>query len=227
MKIYEINNGFARHLRSRDNPRLIPFIQKNCSDFLDVAGKRKLYHGVHSRPSIFFGRTMNDRRPQATDPEIAKLIDLKLSEAGFTAIRSNSIFCSGDSLLTSNFGPTYCIFPINGFSFTWSRKIRDFTIDTGLSSSGLKYHKEGDISHRNWKNWSPQEKLTQTLFDKKTLRKIANNLKNITLNGKAFAHEYQFSDTDIIEAIASGNEILIHGSYIAIETGMPILHEIY
>jgi hypothetical protein len=52
--------------------------------------------------------------------------EAKLKEAGFEALRSNSLFCTGDIRRAEDYGEPYVIFPKNGFKFTWSWKNVDY-----------------------------------------------------------------------------------------------------
>ena len=77
--------------------------------------------------------------------------DKSIAKAGFKALRSNSIFTSGDSSLAFGFGSSrYIIFPVNGFNFTWSHSKRDIVI--------------GSDELKNWYNKELVEKIWDQVF---------------------------------------------------------------
>jgi hypothetical protein len=103
----------------------------NCSESVSEMKKanRFLYRGVN-RPvsTIFVGASRGDRRNMGTPDDVQETLDDYLSGNDFSALRSNSIFCTGDRMDAGGYGDEYLIFPINGFNFTWNLKIHDFTL---------------------------------------------------------------------------------------------------
>lgn len=188
-----------------DHDKLREFIIHNCSDFLKEAKGKLLRRGIKSNKDIFLGRSRNNREPSATDAEASKLIDEKLSSAGFIALRSNSIFCSASEQI-NEFGKEYIIYPINGYSFTWSLQIRDLTRTLGLTTKAIELYKDNDF-----RLWPDQD------YAKRLLTKTSNSLKNLEiLSPIEYVEHYRFRKDHMIAALNSGNEILINGSYVAI-----------
>lgn len=106
------------------------YINEHCSEFLNeiktdarmalIKGPT-LWHGfTYKLPRVFIGSSPNNRHPRGISslmhqPEL----DIQLKNAGFTAVRHNSIFCLDTKTGVKEFGKPYKIFPINGYSYTW------------------------------------------------------------------------------------------------------------
>lgn len=135
MKIIEINEAFTPYQPKEEwsKKEVDAYIEKNCSDFLAEVGQIPLYRGfVHVSkgearlPKIAIGASPTHRPPRDSPFVDQKRVDKALKEAGFTALRSNSIFCSGSEAQARIYGRVYLVYPINGFSFTWAYKAPDF-----------------------------------------------------------------------------------------------------
>lgn len=89
-----------------------------------------VFRGIKgAQPNIFVGKPRDDRRSKDTNNDIQTGFDEMLSESGFKALRSNSIFCSGNYSQADNYGKVYLIFPKDGFNFTWSPMFSDLFSD--------------------------------------------------------------------------------------------------
>lgn len=118
--------------------------------------------------------------------------DAHLKKLGFKALRSNSIFCSGNLAEAATYGKLFAIFPHNGFDFTWSPEIED------AYNAWEKFETGYDRLH------SPPP----IAGGRGEWHKI---LHNMTQND--FKMIFKFRQTDLGEAIKSKNEIYIHGTY--------------
>ncbi len=177
---------------------IINTIQTKCSDILSVYQKNQvyLYHGgkLGDTPQMF--KTEKKRIPKDTPENIQKFVDQLLKKAGFTALRSNSLFCTGDINEAWGYGSynaPYIIFPFNGFQFTWSKIINDFTLYFGLTDMF--------IANEYFALVNGIPKPTKTLTD---------------MTPKQFISKFKFSNTNITAAIKSKQEILISGKFIAV-----------
>ena len=103
-------------------------IEKECSKFLVEVKKANkfLYRGMDNDHPVVYGRSHEKRDPKDTSERTQKEIDKILSDAGFKALRSNSIFTTGDYGRAGGYGDVYIIFPRNGYNFTWSTKHKDW-----------------------------------------------------------------------------------------------------
>jgi hypothetical protein len=148
----------------------------DCSDSIAAikAADKFIYRGMSDSPLIFKGRSRDNRSPLDTTMRTTEGIDKILSATGFTALRTNSIFCSGDSHQAGMYGDyVYLIFPINGFSFTWSEKIHDFT------------NFVADNAINNYSDFSKATKAGRDFLDQK--RKAGSSLSKI--QNKIMAHK--------------------------------------
>lgn len=134
MKIYEIDDIKPGEKRlfspsNSDPNRSFSKFLSDCSEMISVCKEANqfLFRGVDEAPAIFLGRSRDNRRTLDTDISLSTAIDSIMKYQGLTAIRSNSIFCTGKANNANNYGKLYCIFPVNGFSFTWSPEVRDLT----------------------------------------------------------------------------------------------------
>lgn len=188
---------------NKEDDKLIAYIEKNCSEFLIELEKADsfLYRGFGMRqlerkaPKAFVSSSMVNRPPKDNQVEIQKRYDQNLKMAGFTALRSNSIFCTGDESNAGNYGEVYAIFPINGFSFTWSALIDDFIHEDGddyiTSDVALKLKEQfsdfvevlDDLeSYRNYGNTVDKDFkiLRKLIFDWRANERIYNLEENLT-----------------------------------------------
>jgi hypothetical protein len=88
-----------------------------------------LYRGHSKDGDIIIVNPLKNRKPTSTPMRVQNLVDDKLRAARFKALRSNSLFCTSSLAAAENFSETeYLVFPLNGFKFTWSQRIKDFTL---------------------------------------------------------------------------------------------------
>jgi hypothetical protein len=120
---------------SEEDLKYFSLIEKVCSDFVKVMKSSNyfLYRGMKNSSmdgaiNVIYGKSFENRIPLDTDTSDQKRVDELLSAGGIKALRSNSIFTSGNPAFVEKFGPAYLIFPRNGFHYTWS-KHRDWIPD--------------------------------------------------------------------------------------------------
>lgn len=104
-------------------------IEKECGDFLNVVKttKRFLYRGMRGDEPVLLGYPHEKRLVKDTKEDIQELFDKMLMQAGFKALRSNSIFTTGNRIHARGFGDyVYLIFPKDGYNFTWSPSHEDW-----------------------------------------------------------------------------------------------------
>jgi hypothetical protein len=139
MKLFELKPGERKEFTPSNTNSKYSYSKflSDCSESIAAMQQSRsfLYRGMtDNMPDIFIGRPWGKRKPKDTSTDVQKEIDKLFKLAGFTALRSNSIFCSGSIGQARDYGNPYIIFPINGFSFTWSPKMYDL------------YHQLGDIA---------------------------------------------------------------------------------
>jgi len=137
--------------------KIISFIEKNCTEILELYGayRKALYRGINREVpgtlhlkdgDVFFGKSPEDRRPTDIPLNIQTAIDKHLKDVGFTALRSNSIFCHPNFILAQGYGEPYIIFPIDGFTYSWCTSAEDL-FDEHIRGSIQDYYprpQEGD-----------------------------------------------------------------------------------
>lgn len=163
-------------------------ISSQCSEFIsDMRQSEKfLLRGINSEYPWFEDKSPTYRYPRGQTVYHQKLLDLSLEMLGFGSLRHNSICCTSSLSRAMNFAPPYLIFPKNGYKFTWSPKIKDTGGNQLLYDELFKLFYRGNSDSVSLKD-------AQILID-------TCGLKN----------------TDMVSALESGNEITIHGEYIAI-----------
>ena len=108
------------------------FLIDNCSEILQIYNNTKyfnrLYRSTSYNHEIFVAKPWKQRIPLSTPIEIQNKIDDILKECGFSALRSNSIFCSGNREAAAYGGYLYIIYPFDGFTYTYAEGIADLTV---------------------------------------------------------------------------------------------------
>jgi len=156
------------------------FIEINCSDILKFYKEtgNMLYRGIKNNKPYLINNPVKYRTPVDTPVNIQYIVDVKLEAAGFTALRSNSIFCFGNSYNPKFYGRVYMVFPFNGFSYTWSLKIKDLYDDYASVSmfSGKAI--------KDMENMSPKEVVDIFDFVSTNLKTACNTPNEILIHGK-------------------------------------------
>lgn len=196
MKLYEIASGEKEEILDS----IVPMITKNCKRALHCmrATHGFLFRGIKAGqakalPRVFLGASRDNRNPTSSSATFQRNIDLTLSNAGFNALRLNSIFVTSNiheaSLYSSQ--NLYMIFPIDGFKFTWSPVISDLYIN-------------------EWKMWGDDDIAFNTRQEFYNHENASPELQ------KRFLEITRYTDTDFTSAMKSGNEIMISGRYYAV-----------
>jgi hypothetical protein len=205
MKIYEIinpsdintstvddwadNYGGIKNYNSEKLEKVLDFITTHC-DVLPIMQKNNtfLYRGIggiSNRPVIFHGLTPISRLSIWASPYGQQLLDHIFELNNFPALRKNSICTT--SKVEMSFGATYLIFPLTGFNFTWSARIKDI----------------GSNSNLYWelKDFNDSRRIDAITRDE----------------AKKFVDKWEFFGNKHFDmALRIGNEIIINGQYIAI-----------
>jgi len=119
-------------------------IEVNCSDIISLykTHNRLLYRGMKRDGGIYFTKEQirNDRK--------------SLNTHNLKALRSNSLFVTGDSDLAQYYGQPFIIFPKNGFNYTWFKNARDLydEIRWFNSSENNQMELTTDIQSNNFNN---------------------------------------------------------------------------
>jgi hypothetical protein len=206
MKIYEIEAGEKINIKPENLKELAMKIKTECSDAYTAMENisQILYRGMllgnsiarffKLKPSlnIFLGKPREDRKPVDVKLETQEKYDAYLRDAGMTALRSNSIFCTTSQSDAKQYGELYMIFPKNGFEFTWSPDVKDLTNNVIQS----------------WRHKAFPSNFAKQYTDLNKVR-FDDYLKY-------YFSQIRFDNTHFEEALRSKNEILIRGEFYAV-----------
>ena len=135
--------------------RIIELIEKNCQPFLkqlnsnNFKNDQLLYSGRDDGVEFSKKKIRKDRKPRDTPLDIHNWIDNWFYEKFKIRARSNTVFCTGDSISADGYNDNkYTIFPIGKFEIIWSDSIKDL-YNTALMRKGLDYWKEDFLPHKS------------------------------------------------------------------------------
>lgn len=236
---------------------LIQKLEEECSDIMKVYrsnGQKFLYRGVKTGVDAFVGKPYEDRKSKDSDKVLSDLLNSALDEAGITARRDNSIFTSGNYAQASGYGHNvYAIFPKNGFSFSYSTKIKDFVFNWNEFKTRFMNHDEIlEIYNAIMAIWDvardyfyPNNYSFATYKDMGYLFNIKEDFDVVAkliqegkldpkfskfidpaefLNAETVVKTLGIKDDDIAAAIKSNHEVVVNSEYYAIkESKVPYL----
>jgi hypothetical protein len=190
--------------------RAWPIVVRNCSDILSLYKNNFAKNGVinnctvlfrgiiHPPSDIFKGRSRNDRKVvTGSDQNAANLCDQLLRYAGFSAVRGNSLFCSSSYEHTVVWGKSYVVFPVNGFTYGWS-KTHSNTAADGYDFSPLSY----------------AEKYNTTIQELDAMPNKMEIAKQFVENNSLL------NNIGIEDAIDKRRDLWVHGQMIAFDYGL-------
>lgn len=167
--------------------KFVKGLEKKCSDAISDMRKAEkfLYRGTRQFKDAYISRPHTARSTMSSYSEMQELYDQKISEVGFKALRSNSIFTTSNLRFAKNFGThIYLIFPVNGFSFTWSETEDDII----LKSEKL----------RSWINMDLVKSLWSEIVDNEKNKRIFIRLSRLSyMDPDSFNLDTEFTDRDI------------------------------
>lgn len=179
MRLSEISPGEKALVASNRIASFIKLVKTECSDAWDAYHRtnKLLCRGVKNAHNIsmFHGLTRNSRNPMSTSRGEQDHIDMALKKYGFTALRSNSIYCTADEGDAKSYGELFIIFPKNGFDFTWSPVIGDLYLD--MRRSGIA----------NATTMSYEEIIEQFQFRKDRFDEALDSYHEILIKGEYYA----------------------------------------
>lgn len=174
-------------------------VQKECSDIIKVykTSRKRLSHGTDDVGEILYGVTRDNREPHHTPIEIQKNVDEKLAAMGFTALRSNSLFCSVGWTDTEYGDNTYDVFPGNGF--TYSPLVEDLSLFWRLLGED-EFGDDDDTDEYG----VPRKRVRGEKYTWQAAMKMTP---------QEFVKLYKFRNTNIRAALKSDAEVLIRGKF--------------
>lgn len=224
---------------------VLNFIKKNCKPYISENPNwmdNPMYRGIDDYDDVLIKTIRTDRRPLDTDAFLHTIYNNALQKAGFTAIRTNSMFCTGRKSIANQYGSVYVIFPIGNFTYTWSYTYPDLTNSTSriMANGGFKFknvdapiltiddlsyvypsereeHAKHNFPEKFSYNYMVNEILPKTGSHKdiwiRTIDK-ETGFKKLGLDTNTLVNNFKenYRADDLPEAIASGSEIMIAGS---------------
>lgn len=231
-------------------------IQIECSDFLSafISSDRLMYSGIRGvKARAFRASSPATRRSVGGDQSATHAFDQMLSQLGFEATRSNSIYTTSNIHLARNFGKLYVIIPKNSAKYTWSQVKTDnnmiilnsediepfiqwpFSKDAitteikimrkQLGSSAKDSHQIREYLRILEDLLEPvlavdkqDENFIRQYYPKSPAIALLDQLADTdsrTYDLKKFQKKFRMKKDRLVDALQSGNEILIHGEYYA------------
>lgn len=175
MRLFEIEEDI-KELIQRDCQPYLAQINNNVKD-------NNLFRGMKRNPKNIITKQgrLDDRKPLNTKDDKHQQMNEYFKNKFGEAFR-NSVFVTGDVNEAFKYGEERVVFPIGEFSFCWSPKIKDTTMN-------VRWPKV-----QGYDIGATQDQI-DALFD-----------------------GYNYSNTDLLKAIQSGNEIMLRcNSYYAVK----------
>ena len=207
-------------------------IKVECSDYLAACGRAQtwLYRGMGSRENrpAFLEKSPEHRKPSDSHLGLMKSFDQSLQQLGFTALRYNSIFCSGDKDAASYFGHLYVIFPRNGFDFTYTTE-REIILDELEQVLSAKYIYSWHRAVKNMLKQAPNQfpilpanatadEMWFIIHENKDTLLSQGFPQNLvgTSDPGYIEQKFQPQKTNLDIALRQGKEVYVHGEYYAV-----------
>ena len=228
---------------------LMKGIEKNCSQIfqfymdqnksLSTYDPAFFYRGIkRTSDDALYGKPFDNRRVMTSDSTLNDIFNKKMAEAGFTARRDNSTFVSRSRNQASNYGALYVVFPRDGFSFTYSKNVKDLVLGSDHYGQLIDYEvvkplvdyikqhqEELKPFHFHFSNLSGQYSIEGTLRSAKRAIEAGSipeeflpltEMENI-ITAKSVVDGFQLDNTDLKGALDNAGEVLIHGAYYAVK----------
>jgi transcription antitermination factor NusG len=222
-------------------------LAKNCKEIVKVykelnrnsfTKQRFMYRGIKSSADALYGKPFDARKPKDSNVDLHELVNDTINSLGFEANRGNAMFVTGDRSQASGYGSSlYVMFPVDGFTYTWSQVEKDLVLDSGKRLSlidkevaskirgAARLAKEKDstipISYPDdlftsgYDYESDVENLS-SLVERGFLPKEVKTLLDELLTDSSIQEYFKFTDKNLFQAIASNKEIYLRGDYYAI-----------
>jgi len=246
-KIYaEISDKSAKNPIIQGIPqsvlKLFKGIEKNASTIMNAYRKtgKFLYRGINSSDDALYGKPFDQRRAKDSNPELINALNQSLKDQGFAARRDNTTFTTSGLGHASNYGLPYIIFPRDGFSFHYSKEIKDLVLGTDklylLVDSDIREYIES-IVYGNWAKFKPYFSYRypgDTLFKDYEYKRDLDGIQNAVadgalppefakyksladlINSKKVIDNFRYDQSDLDGAINSAHEVMVTGPYYAV-----------
>lgn len=224
-------------------------LAKNCKEIVKVykelnrnsfTKQRFMYRGIKSSADALYGKPFDARKPKDSNVDLHELVNGTIDSLGFEANRGNAMFVTGDRSQASGYGSSlYVMFPVDGFTYTWSQVEKDLVLDSGKRLSlidkevaskirgAARLAKEKDstipISYpddlfTSGYDYESNVENVSSLVERGFLPKEVKTLLDELLTDSSIQEYFKFTDKNLFQAIASNKEIYLRGDYYAINT---------
>lgn len=227
---------------------LFKALAKNCKEIIKVykelnrnnfEREKFLFRGIRSSDDALYGKPFDARKPKDSNRDLHELVNGTINSLGLPANRENAMFVTGDRSQASGYGNSlYILFPLDGFTFTWSRTVKDLILDSNkrrdmfdrevvnqIRSIAKKAKDENpedfpinnpeDLFYSGYDYEKDKSKVLSAVEDGK-LPDEAKDLLDDIITDKSIQEHFQFTDQDLFGAILSEKEIYIRGDYYAV-----------
>lgn len=227
---------------------LFKALAKNCKEIIKVYKElnrnnferdKFLFRGIKASDDALYGRPFDARKPKDSNRDLHELVNGAINNLGYTANRENAMFVTGDRSQASGYGNSlYIMFPVDGFTFTWSQTVKDLVLDSGKrldmmdknvinkirqivkqakseNPEGFPISDPDDLFYTGYNYENDREKLLNAVEAGKLPDEVEDLLDDILTN-KSIQEHFQFTDQGLFDAILSEKEIYIRGNYYAI-----------
>jgi RNase P/RNase MRP subunit p29 len=228
---------------------LFKALAKNCKEIIkvykelnrnDFSRGKFLFRGIRSSDDALYGKPFDARKPKDSNRDLHELVNGTINSLGFTANRENSMFVTGDRSQASGYGNSlYIMFPVDGFTFTWSQTVKDLVLDSSkrremlnqdavqqirfLTADAKKNSEDTslfpsypeDLFYDGYKYDSDVSAVSKLIKDG-LLPKEAQKFLDSILTDDSIQDHFKFTDQNLFDAILSEKEIYIRGDYYAV-----------
>lgn len=228
---------------------LFKALAKHCKEIIkvykelnrnDFSRGKFLFRGIRSSDDALYGKPFDARKPKDSNRDLHELVNGTINNLGFTANRENSMFVTGDRSQASGYGNSlYIMFPVDGFTFTWSQTVKDLVLDSSkrremmnqdavqqirfLTADAKKNSEDTslfpsypeDLFYDGYKYDSDVSTVSKLIKDG-LLPKEAQKFLDSILTDDSIQDHFKFTDQNLFDAILSEKEIYIRGDYYAV-----------
>lgn len=226
-------------------------LEADCGEALTIfrEAKQVLYRGSSSArlqfpDGQFHGHPRKDRLAKDSYQIMQAAYDALLKKLGYSALRSNGLFCTANPDQALGYGQVYVIFPKNGFTYTWSTVSEDIVFDDAdlmyLSKKPFQKYiaevnrilKAAKIEILRWDDFDDivdafdqihtkidqaMEEDSITFAQVQYLEKLRAIPVDGFINSKMLYSHFKPTNTNLARAMAEEHEVCIKGDYYALE----------
>lgn len=224
-------------------------IAKNCKQIVKVYKElnrnsfnreRFMYRGIRSSSDALYGKPFDARKPKDSNEKLHNLVNDTIKNLGFDANRENAMFMTGDRSQAGGYGNSlYVMFPVDGFTYTWSREEKDLVLDNSKKmqlidkevvskirdivrlakekDSTIPISYPDDLFTTGYDYENDIEKVI-SLVERGFVPDEAKKLLDELLTDTSIQTYFKFTNQDLFEAILSNKEIYVRGDYYAVNT---------